>query len=450
NITVRSQVSKGSIFTVVLPVEVVHLIQNKKLEVNIVKTFDDAEHSPVLIIEHQQNIRQMIANYVNSKGYDAIFAESPDQCLPLAQRTLPFALLFDTSFPALNFWKIIYALQTDVVTKNIPVIFYSTNEEKKTGFALSPNEILVKPLTQAAIAKTLKHASGLVHKDELTFALLDDETGENLFSSFPESFREKIRRYDQLEKFSFEEDALFVNPFYQEGNALKKCSEMFHSSEGFQKLLFLLLPENISEEEIKSGQKTLAWLAGTSKGNAYEVLKIIRNAFYFLERGKQKSIPPFEEETFESREIAQLKKERMYGENYAGEVLIVDDDPDSLFTINEIVQKCNCTTILAKNGKECLEILEKQKPDVILLDIMMPVMDGFQTLKAIREKSALKDIPVIAVTAKAMIEDREIILKQGFDSYITKPINSGVLAFRLTKALTEKKAAEHEKDLSNR
>ena len=140
----------------------------------------------------------------------------------------------------------------------------------------------------------------------------------------------------------------------------------------------------------------------------------------------------------------------MYGQNSVGKVLIVDDDPDSLFTINEIVQKCNCVTALAKNGKECLEILEKQKPDVILLDIMMPVMDGFQTLRAIREKPEFKDIPVIAVTAKAMIEDREIILKQGFDSYITKPINSGVLAFRLTKALSDKRAAQHEKDLSHR
>ena len=446
NITVRSQLSKGSIFTVVLPVEVVHLNQNRQLGENIVKTFADAEHNPVLIIEHQQNIRHTIANYVNSKGYDTIFAENPNQCLALTQRMLPFALLLDTSFPALNFWKIIYSLQTDVTTKNIPVIFYSTNDEKKTGFALSPIEILVKPLTQASIAKALKHASELIHKDEPTFALLDDVMSENLFSSL----NLKIHWYDQLEKFSFEEDVIFVNPFYKGGDALKKCSEMFHSSEGFQKLLFLLLPENISEEEIKSGQKTLAWLAGTSKGNAYEILKIIRNAFYFLERGKQKSGLPSEEVKIDTREIAEDNKERKYGANYAGEVLIVDDDPDSLFTINEIVQKCNCTTILAKNGKECLEILEKQKPDVILLDIMMPVMDGFQTLKAIREKSELKDIPVIAVTAKAMIEDREIILKKGFDSYITKPINSGVLAFRLTKAITEKKAAQHEKDLSHR
>jgi len=212
----------------------------------------------------------------------------------------------------------------------------------------------------------------------------------------------------------------------------------------------MVLPETLSEEEVKSGQELITGLVGTSKGTAYEILKIIRNAFYFLEKGKQKGIPLLEEAMVEGAESPQLKKERTYGENFVGEVLIVDDDPDSLFTINEIVQKCNCITVLAKNGKECLEILEKQKPDVILLDIMMPVMDGFQTLKMIRENSELKDIPVIAVTAKAMIEDREIILKQGFDSYITKPINSGVLAFRLTKALTEKKAALHEKDLSNR
>ena len=446
NISVKSELNNGSIFTVVLPVEVVHLMHNKQIDEVTVKTGNDAEHNPVLIIEHQQDIRQMISNYVNSKGYETLFAESPDQFLALAQRTFPFALLLDVSFPTLNFWKVIYSLQTGVATKKIPIVFYSIDDNKKNGFALSPNEILLQPLTRELIVDAINNAHELIQKDEPSFALLDEESNESIFSSL----NKNISRYNELEKFNFEEDVLFLNPFYKEGAALKKCSKIFQSPEGFQKLLFMVLPESLSEEEIKSGQELITGLAGDSKSSAYDILKIIRNAFYFLERGKQKGLSPFEEDVVEATEDPQPQKERSYGENFIGEVLIVDDDPDSLFTINEIVQKCNCITVLAKNGKECLEILEKQKPDVILLDIMMPVMDGFQTLKAIREKSELRDVPVIAVTAKAMIEDREIILKQGFDSYITKPINSGVLAFRLTKALTEKKAALHEKDLSHR
>jgi CheY-like chemotaxis protein len=122
----------------------------------------------------------------------------------------------------------------------------------------------------------------------------------------------------------------------------------------------------------------------------------------------------------------------------AGEVLIVDDDSDTLFTISEIVMSCECKTILAQSGAECLEILEETVPDLILLDIMMPGMDGFQTLQKIKTNSKWSHIPVFAVTAKAMAEDKEIIMKHGFDDYIPKPVNAVTMAFKIEKLLTTK------------
>lgn len=446
NITVKSELNKGSVFTVVVPVEVVHLFQHHNEKEEETPTFDKEAHSPVMIIEHQRGTRQMIANYVNSKGYETVFAESSEQCIPLIQRTVPLLVLLDTSFPALNFWKMVYDLKSDSEIRQIPIVLYAANEEKKNGYALSPLQILKLPVTQEELELTLKPIGKLLRNGDASYALLDDEEREGLFSESGV----KIHRYDDLDEFKFEEDVVFINPFYKKGEALKKCPDMYLASKGYQKLLYIILPESLSNEEMAIGQSILASLSDISKASTYEILKVIRNAFYFLELGKQNLNPPIAEGKVEIEEEIKISNDKLYGESNVGNVLIVDDDSDSLFTINEIVQKCNCVTALAKNGKECLEILEKQKPDVILLDIMMPVMDGFQTLRAIREKPEYKDIPVIAVTAKAMIEDREIILKQGFDSYITKPINSGVLAFRLTRALSEKRAAQHEKDLSNR
>ena len=122
---------------------------------------------------------------------------------------------------------------------------------------------------------------------------------------------------------------------------------------------------------------------------------------------------------------------------YQGEVLIVDDDPDTLFTISEIVQACSCKTTLAKNGIECIKVLEQKIPDLILLDIMMPEMDGFQTIKAIKKNSRWANIPIFAVTAKAMLEDKEVIFKHGFDDYIAKPVNSGVMAFKIERLFSK-------------
>jgi len=125
--------------------------------------------------------------------------------------------------------------------------------------------------------------------------------------------------------------------------------------------------------------------------------------------------------------------------NLSAEVLIVDDDPDTLFTLNEIVKSCSCKTILAKSGTECLKQLEQKTPDLILLDILMPEMDGFQTIRQIKKNSRWAEIPIYAVTAKAMKEDNEIILRHGFSDYIPKPVNPSVVSYKIQKLITRLK-----------
>ncbi len=130
-------------------------------------------------------------------------------------------------------------------------------------------------------------------------------------------------------------------------------------------------------------------------------------------------------------------------------ILIVDDDADSLFTVNEIVQKGKYNSVLAKSGVECLDILEKQKIDLILLDIMMPVMDGFQTIKRIKGRKNSADIPVLAVSAKAMMDDRKIIYKYGFVGFIGKPINPNMLISAIRRILKQNKKRNYSKGISN-
>jgi two-component system chemotaxis sensor kinase CheA len=140
----------------------------------------------------------------------------------------------------------------------------------------------------------------------------------------------------------------------------------------------------------------------------------------------------FEEQDIQEEKILSLDSSEV-------EVLIVDDDPDTLFTLDELVQACNCKTILAKSGKECIEILERKIPDMILLDIIMPEIDGFQVIKQIKRNSKWSDIPVYAVTAKAMKEDNEIILKHGFSDYIPKPVNPALVENKIRKLIAQLK-----------
>ena len=109
-------------------------------------------------------------------------------------------------------------------------------------------------------------------------------------------------------------------------------------------------------------------------------------------------------------------------------VLVVDDDERNVFALNSYLETLGLKTIYASNGQDAISLLlDNTKPDIILLDMMMPVMDGYETLEIIKNNQLLNQIPVIAVTAKAMKGDYEKCIEAGAWDYISKPINLKLL-----------------------
>lgn len=144
-----------------------------------------------------------------------------------------------------------------------------------------------------------------------------------------------------------------------------------------------------------------------------------------------------------NEELSDEADNNEYAVSLNAQVLIVDDDPDSLFAMNEIVKQIGCATIIAKNGVQCIEVLESSLPDAILLDIMMPVMDGYEVIQRIRETEKFKKLPVIAVTAKDSLEEREVLLMKGFNAVVAKPVNAATLTFKLIRLLQNEKNTAH-------
>jgi CheY-like chemotaxis protein len=109
-------------------------------------------------------------------------------------------------------------------------------------------------------------------------------------------------------------------------------------------------------------------------------------------------------------------------------VLIVDDDIRNLFAMTSLLERFNVEVVSAENGKDAIDVL-KQTPDIdiVLMDVMMPEMDGYETMRAIRKINKLKSLPIIAITAKAMKGDREKCLEAGASDYIPKPIDTDQL-----------------------
>jgi len=134
--------------------------------------------------------------------------------------------------------------------------------------------------------------------------------------------------------------------------------------------------------------------------------------------------------------FSKVKKE--YALNLDGKtIMIVDDDHRNVFVLAAALEDYGANIIAAENGKMALELLRTNKVDLILMDIMMPVMDGYETIRAIKGDKELKGIPVIAVTAKSLKSDKEKCIEAGADDYISKPVDYDVL-IRLIKAWTAK------------
>jgi two-component system cell cycle response regulator DivK len=119
-------------------------------------------------------------------------------------------------------------------------------------------------------------------------------------------------------------------------------------------------------------------------------------------------------------------------------ILIAEDNATNRELFRELLEARGYTVLEACDGPEALQMMEQTSPDILLLDIGMPVLDGFAVVRAIRENPRLSTLPVLAVTAYAMQGDREHVLNSGFDGYLSKPINATSLAQELERLLSER------------
>ncbi len=424
---VTSEIGKGSTFTFTLPVEVIE-IKKENGEPRITEiSKKEKKKDLVLIIDDDSDTRYTVGSFLKSKDYEVITAEDGRQGIKKAIEHHPFAIILDIMMPGKNGWQVLEELKENKKTKDIPVIIFSIMEDKQVAFNLGAFDYIVKPISGINLISVLNKLEIISHKKIRTVTIVDDDEVE--FERFKKEFKnEKVRiNYIKDSKIAFSQikesqpDLIVLDLIMPEVDGITLAKKLKSDKHTKEIPIIISTAKNLSKEESELLDKIVEEISLKSNESPFDVLIKVR------ERLQLQAIGQAENKTRKGK-TAKINK---LTESENPLIMIVDDDPDTLFTLNELVESLSYRTVLAKDGLECIKKLKEIKPDLILLDIMMPRMDGFQTLNKIRENQKLEKVRVFAVTARAMEEDKKIILKHGFDDYIPKPVDPLILTNKI-------------------
>ncbi len=428
-----SEPGNGSTFVFTIPFNFIQVRtsnQNKAANNSILPT---QINKTILVIEDLPSVKHTIGQYLNSKGYDTEFADDGKTGIEKAIQLNPFAITLNVMMQNKNGWNILKELKENEKTKNIPVIPISILGDKNLGYGLNAYEYMIKPFSIDTLNIILDQLKNNSKRKVEKIVLVDDDELE--FEKFKAEFNnENIKiHYIKDSEIAFSKileiqpDLIIIDLIMPNVDGITLSHKLKTNRETKHIPIIISTAKDLTREEVNSLQNIVEEITIKSNGHPLDVLKVVRDRIRFQEA----KIIDEDNELEIGDEFSLTEDDSLMQYDSSNEILVVDDDPDSLFMLNELLKSQNYKTRLVKNGLECLEYLEKRIPSLILLDIMMPEMDGFQTIQRIKENKKWSNIPVFAVTAKAMVNDKVVIYKHGFDDYITKPVEQSILLTKI-------------------
>jgi len=375
----------------------------------------------ILIMEDDVEYAKILLDLVRERNYKGIVAHQGNIGLSYARQYKPDAIILDMDLPVIDGSQVLRNLKVDPDLRHIPVQIISGHDFRKSGLALGAIDFLQKPVTKESFWKALDKVEHFVsHKpkklliiedDQLHNAAVKDLIGNGdvtCYSAY--SGKEAL---DMLSTTLF--DCIIVDLGLPDMTGFAFL-EQIRENEQVNKIPVVVYT---GKDLTKAQNATLEKLASTVVlKTAFSHERLLDETSLFLHRVESK-LPK------EKQQI--IRKLHKADEVLKGKTaLIVDDDDRNLFSLITALEAEAMTCIKAANGKEALSIMqsgEGRKIDVILMDVMMPEMDGFEATKNIRAIPDCKKIPIIALTAKAMKDDRDKCLAAGMSDYISKPVN---------------------------
>jgi CheY-like chemotaxis protein len=374
----------------------------------------------ILIVDNDRGFAEFALETARKAGFKGLVTPSGVAALALARDFQPCAILLDISLPDIDGWRVLQRLKRDLSIRHIPVFVVSTVDNPEFGMTLGARGVLRKPIQTAGVLEDfLNGVRQFVDRDLRRVLVIESDAARRAkIKETLACLHVDVVTADSgaaaIEAFAADPaDCVIFTPDPSDMRLAVLAEQIQSRAPACEPSLLLYVDESAPIE----GRQHLAHLAKEFN------LHLIESPGALLDQAAIALCKPVG--SLPENEQRLLRDQSSDPAILAGKkVLIVDDDIRNIFALTSVLERFDMVSVSAETGRDAINLLQASPDvDVVLMDIMMPEMDGIDTMKAIRRISRFKKLPIVAVTAKAMKGDREKCFEAGAWDYLSKPVD---------------------------
>jgi CheY-like chemotaxis protein len=393
---------------------------------------DDSDHLQasdriLLIIEDDRNFLRTLIDLAHERDFKCVVAEDGKTGLQFATDYKPDAIILDVGLPEIDGWTVMEKLKDNPDTRHVPVHFISAFDHDKDAKQMGAIGCLLKPVGMAELSEAFRKIEHFIDTTIRTLLVVVDQAPrrQQILNLIGNSEVKSVFATTHTEAYHHLQqqtcDCIILDVDCEQGASLQLLEQLCREERLSQIPIVIYAERELTVTEETLLHQCEAKLTIKSAHSPERLLDETTLFLHQLETNLPKEKQKMLQRVHDKQAILTGKR-----------VLIVDDDVRNTFALMTFLDSQNMTVVVANQGKEALLLLtEHPDIDMVLMDIMMPEMDGYETMRRIRSQSQFRHLPIIALTAKAMKGDKAKCIEAGANDYLTKPLDTDKLVYLL-------------------